>query len=47
MTTDFNDESSEASGIQPDPAGDAHGADPETDFLPTYAPEDSGPEPAP
>ena len=25
--TDFNDESSEAGGIQPDPVGDAHGVD--------------------
>ena len=31
MTIELNDESSGAGAIQPDPVGDAHGADPEAD----------------
>ncbi len=33
MMTESNDESSGVGGIQPDPVGDAHGADPQADLF--------------
>ncbi len=40
MMTEFN-QSSEAAAVQPDPVGDAHGADPEADLFPAGPSEGS------